>query len=164
MMDGVQFAFRVVALFAASVVLSPAQFRDVEITFRGSGCESCTKALPDRLQRVRGVKSASVDSERGSVRVRLATPNRLRLEQLRDAIEQDGTRTIAATVEVEGQLSEAGGVRILQPDGVRASYVVEAGTQAMPPPGRYVVQGSVSNLHSQTGRVTIKATAFHSGR
>jgi cation transport ATPase len=131
-----------------------AQFRQVELKFQGTGCESCTQSLPSRLQRIRGVESAGVDAGQGKVRVKLAPQNRVRLEQLRDAVEQDGTRAVAATVVVHGKLERSDGGWVLQPVGVGSSYAVEAEPAELSA-GAWRVRGTVVDLHPRTGPIRI---------
>src|SRR5262249_34718168 len=108
---------RLLLLFAVAALPGWAQFRSIEVTFEGIGCASCMESLPGRMQRLRGVESATVDAPRGVLKIRLAEQNRVRLEQVRDMIEQDGTKTKAATVEVKGELAQVDGKWVLQPPG-----------------------------------------------
>src|SRR5689334_6071977 len=115
------------ALLAALVVLPcSAQFRSIEITFEGIGCASCMESLPSRMQRLRGVESATVDAQRGVLTIQLAEQNRVRLEQVRDMVEQDGTKTKTASVTVKGDLAQVDGKWVLQPPSLPATYEVEA--------------------------------------
>src|SRR5436190_23389080 len=86
-----------------------AQFRSMEITFEGIGCASCMESLPGRMQRLRGVESATIDAQRGVLKIQLAEQNRVRLEQVRDMIEQDGTKAKSATITVKGDLAQTDG-------------------------------------------------------
>ena len=108
-------------LFFVLAASCPAQFRTVEMTFQGVGCASCLESLPSRVQRLRGVESATVDAKAGVLTVKLAEQNRVRVEQIRDFVEQDGNGHLHfprgrgqqfghAVVEVEefGGLEEAG--------------------------------------------------------
>lgn len=96
----------VAAAAAACAMSASAQLRSVEMTFTGAGCEPCLQSLPNRAQRLRGVESATVDAARGMLSMRLAAANRVRLEQVRDLIQQDGTKAVAAKVEVSGTLEK----------------------------------------------------------
>src|SRR5215471_3449753 len=102
------------ALLVLLAVPSWAQFRSMELTFEGIGCASCMESLPGRVGRIRGVESATVDAQRGVLKVQLAEQNRVRLEQIRDMIEQDGTKVKAATITVQGDLAHVDGKWILQ--------------------------------------------------
>lgn len=93
-------------LLLSTALPAMAQLRSVELKFEGVNCAPCLESLPARIQRMRGVESASVDPAKGLLTVKLAASNRVRLEQIRDTVEQDGTKAIQATVSVAGQLSE----------------------------------------------------------
>ena len=135
-----------------------AQFRSMEIAFEGIGCASCMESLPGRMQRLRGVESATVDAQRGVLKIQLAEQNRVRLEQVRDMIEQDGTKTKSATITVKGGLAQTDGKWVLQPPSLPASYEVEA---ASPVAGTFVVTGVVIKMRPESGRLAIKASALN---
>jgi cation transport ATPase len=142
------------SLFATLPAL--AQFRSIEITFQGIGCASCIESLPARVQRMRGVESASVDAARGILKIELAAENRMRLEQVRDAIEQDGTKTVKATVRVKGEVAQVDGKWMLRPAGLSASYEIEG---KAPAAGSHVVVGEVTKLRPDSGgTIVIRAT------
>lgn len=82
----------------------PAEFLALRFEFRGTDCRECTESLPDRMMRVRGMESAKLEGNAVLV-LKLAEGNRVRLEQLRDLIQQDGTKVLAADVEVRGEVS-----------------------------------------------------------
>ena len=134
-----------------------AQFRSIEITFQGIDCASCMESLPSRIQRLRGVESATVDPQRNVLKIQLAEQNRVRLEQVRDMIEQDGTKVKSASVTVKGELAQVDGKWVLQPPSLPASYEVEA---ASPAAGTFTVSGEVAKLRPDSGRLVIKATAL----
>ncbi len=92
------------------------------MNFTGVNCASCVESLPGRLKRIRGVDEVRVNAERGAVVVELAGENRVRPEQIRDAIQQDGTRVSAAKVVVRGTLSETQGRPTLKPSGSAQSH------------------------------------------
>src|SRR5581483_4180398 len=102
------------ALLVLLGVPACAQFRSMEIAFQGIDCASCMESLPSRLQRQRGV-----------LKIQLAEQNRVRLEQVRDMIEQDGTKVKSAAVTVKGELSQTDGKWVLQPPSLPAGYEVE---------------------------------------
>jgi cation transport ATPase len=149
------------ALFFLLTLTASAQFRSMEIAFQGIDCASCMESLPSRLQRVRGVESATVDLKRGVLKIQLAEQNRVRLEQVRDMIEQDGTKVKSATVTVKGELAQVDGKWVLQPPALPASYEVEA---ASPAAGSVTVSGEVTKLRPESGRLLIKASALSPSR
>jgi hypothetical protein len=91
---------RVLMVLLAAVPLL-AEFHAVRFEFQASGCASCTESLADRFGRVRGVESAKLEPP-AALSVKLAAGNRVTLERLRDVLQQDGTRAVAAEVDVEG--------------------------------------------------------------
>ena len=148
---------KLIPLFLLTVLPSLAQFRSIEITFEGIGCASCMESLPARMQRLRGVESATVDVQHSVLKIRLAGQNRVRLEQVRDMIEQDGTKAKTAVVTVKGELSQMDGKWVLQPSSLPSAYEVEA---AAPAAGTYTVSGEVGKLKPESGRLVIKASAL----
>jgi len=113
-------------LFLLAALPAFAQFRSIEVTFEGIGCASCMESLPSRIGRLRGVESTKVDVQHSTVKVELAEQNRVRLEQVRDMIEQDGTKAKSALVTVKGNLSQIDGKWVLQPPALPAAYEIEA--------------------------------------
>jgi cation transport ATPase len=148
-------------LFLLAALPSLAQFRSIEISFEGIGCASCMESLPARMQRLRGVESATVDVQHSVLKIRLAEQNRVRLEQVRDMIEQDGTKAKTAVVTVKGELSQTDGKWVLQPSSLPSAYEVEA---ASPAAGTYTVSGEVVKLKPESGRLVIKASALDRAR
>ena len=148
---------KLVLLSLLAVFPCLAQFQSMEIAFEGVGCASCAESLPARIQRMRGVESSTVDAERGILKVQLAAQNRVRLEQVRDLIEQDGTKTKKATVQVKGELSQVEGRWVLRLTGLEASYEVEGAGPASPA-GTYLVTGDIATLRPESGRLVIRAS------
>ena len=136
---------------------SQAQFRTIEVTFQGIGCASRIESMPERLQRLRGVESAVVDAGNGTVTVRLAARNRVRLEQVRDLIEQDGTKTSKAKVQVSGVVAETGGKWILDPPGLGTQYQLDSGEMSIGA-GTRMIWGEVQPLHPDSGLVVIRVS------
>jgi len=148
-------------LFLLAALPSLAQFRTIEVTFEGIGCASCMESLPARMQRLRGVDSATVDLQHSILKIKLAEQNRVRLEQVRDMIEQDGTKIKAAVVTVKGELSQVEGKWVLQPPSLPSAYEVEA---ASPAAGMCTVSGEVVRMKPESGRLVIKASALTPAR
>jgi hypothetical protein len=138
---------RVLLLALFATVPGAAQFRTIEITFAGNGCASCLASLPERLQRLRGVESASVDADRGVVKIALAAQNRVRPEQVRDMVEQDGTRALSATVHVRGEVSQQGNDWVLRTAGLAAHYRLEASGIRLAA-GTHIVRGKIADLRA----------------
>ncbi len=101
---------RVAILAVTLSIAATAQILSIEMTFTGVGCVPCVDSMPTRAKRIRGVESVAVDAEKGILAVTLANPNRVRVEQIRDLIEQDGTKAVRAKIVATGALE-------LQEDG-----------------------------------------------
>ncbi len=127
------------------------QLRSIEMSFEGIGCASCLESLPGRLGRIRGIESATVDTKAGLLRVKLAEQNRVRVEQIRDMVEQDGTRATSAAVSIAGELKREDGSWVLRPPA--GSYVVEGAELTE---GRADVSGRIEDLHAGPGPLRIK--------
>jgi copper chaperone CopZ len=148
---------KLAALLVLFAIPSLAQFRTIEITFRGIGCQSCIESMPERLKRLRGVESAAVDTAAGTVTARFAQKNRIRLEQIRDLIEQDGTKTVKAMVEVAGEVSQSGGKWVLTPAGAGTEYEIES-AGALIAAGSGAFLGEAAPLHPDSGRIVIRVS------
>jgi hypothetical protein len=129
----------------------------MDVAFTGIGCESCLDSLPARLARMRGVESATVDAKQGLVRIRLAEQNRIRPEQVRDAIEQDGTKVSRIAVVVKGVVSRVDGKWILRAAGMPSAYDIDG---SPPREGENIVTGEIAKPRPETGNLVIRATEW----
>ncbi len=149
-------------LFAAPLA---AQLRSAELTFEGINCASCVESLPARIQRMRGVESAKVDAAKGILSVKLAAENRIRLEQIRDAIEQDGTKARQAAISAKGALFEQAGRWLFKlPNGGSQFEVL---LDAAAPSAQYslkagatMISGSVKNLRPDAGPMALSPSSI----
>ena len=91
--------------FTVTAFAGFAQVQRIEMTFEGVNCVPCVESMATRTMRIRGVESASVDGAKGVLTVQLARQNRVRVEQIRDLIQQDGTKAVRAVVEVTGTVA-----------------------------------------------------------
>jgi hypothetical protein len=105
---------------------------------------------------MRGVTEATVDTAKQVLRVELAGENRVGVEQIRDAIEQDGTKTVAATVEVRGEVARRDGKWMLTPPGSSMGYEVATGMRLEPQV--YLIRGRIEKLRPATGPLVLQAT------
>lgn len=112
--------FTLLLLLAARFAV--AEFRSMTLGFEGMGCASCIESLPARMRRMRGVESAEVNAAKGVLTIKLAAGNKIRLEQVRDAIEQDGTKVRTAAVEIEGAISKDKDQYFIRPEGLAVTY------------------------------------------
>ena len=78
-----------------------AQFRELRFEVQGTECLSCNASLPERLKRIRGVESVILEGN--TVSMKFAPENRVRFEQIRDMIEQDGTKVKTALFVAKGK-------------------------------------------------------------
>ncbi|MEZ5352992.1 MAG: heavy metal-associated domain-containing protein [Bryobacteraceae bacterium] len=143
------------ALAFAALLAAPAsaQFRKIDIAFEGIGCASCVESLPPRMKRIRGVETAQVDAAKGTLTLTLAPENRVRLEQVRDAIQQDGTKAKSAAVEARGQIVKSDAGWTLQfPRGV--SYSLSGPLSGDLSPGLKTITGTVAGLQDIVIAVT----------
>lgn len=122
------------------------------VRFEGIGCASCVESLPGRMKRMRGVETAEVDAAKGVLKLTLGESNRVRVEQVRDAIEQDGTKAKSAVVEARGQLEKDGERWVLRV-GPGAAYEVRGEGLAA---GQAAVQGEMRELRPG-GMIVIEA-------
>jgi copper chaperone CopZ len=154
---------RLLPLLAAALLATPAaaQLRSLELTFKGIGCQSCAGSLPTRIQRLRGVESARVDATKQVLSVKFAPVNRIRLEQIRDAVEQDGARVTQAALTVEGILAEESARWLLNlPNGAQFEISLDGAppsAQYSLKPGPASVQGLATDLHPKSGPIVITA-------
>jgi hypothetical protein len=147
------------SLFLLAALPVVAQFRAIDVSFQPSECATCTASLPERLQRIRGIESAEVDAAGGTLRLRLAAANRVRLEQIRDAIEQDGSKARSASVEVAGEVAKEGGAWILTL-AAGARYRLESAGPELTS-GARVIRGD-SSLRPVDGALVIRVKEVRS--
>lgn len=146
---------RFVLLFALAAPPAAAQFRYIKIWFAGTGCESCTQSMPDRARRLRGVESAKVDAREGTLEIELAASNRVRLEQVRDLIQQDGTKATRAAIRASGEVSQEEGRWILKLTGVASTYELHGPNLAA---GTAILSGEAAELNASPGRISIQVS------
>lgn len=131
---------RLSLLIALAVCAVSAQIHTIDITFEGVGCVPCVESMPTRAQRIRGVESAKVDAAKGVLSVQLAATNRVRVEQVRDIIEQDGTKARSAVISVTGTMERT-------PEGL---VLLRVPQHAQP----FRLTGAIPNKAETTVRVT----------
>ncbi|MBM3813655.1 MAG: heavy-metal-associated domain-containing protein [Acidimicrobiia bacterium] len=127
------------------------QWQSLEFRFQGVGCASCIESLPARLERLRGVESAEVDAKSGTLKLKLAPQNRVRLEIVRDFIEQDGTKAVSAIVSGKGSLERKEGLLFFYLEGQSTSYRVEG----LATGAQNHTEGTISDLRPAKGPIVI---------
>lgn len=114
-----------VPVFCIATASLQAELLRVVMRFQPTACASCTQSLPERFQRIRGVKSAVLDVEKQTVTIELEPSNRVRLSRLRDALQQDGTGLLGTTVDANGECREDDkGVWLFQPQPGDGPYPI----------------------------------------
>jgi hypothetical protein len=98
-------------LFLVLTAPAVAQLMEVDIWYRDTGCASCAESLARRLQQMRGVEEASVGTTR--ILLRLAGENQVRLQQLRDFVEQGGNQIERVALKASGRAERQGGRWVL---------------------------------------------------
>jgi len=139
----------------ATIWPAMAQFQSIEVKFEGIGCPSCIESLPGRIQRMRGVESAKVDAGKGVLVVTFAKENRVRIEQIRDAIEQDGTKARSATVSAKGAVAKEGSEWVFRVTNGRFRLSGEKLQE-----GEGEVAAEIENLRPPAGAMVWKVREF----
>jgi len=115
-----------------------AQFKELRLEVQGTDCISCNASLPERLKRVRGVDSVALEGN--TAVLKFAAENRVRFEQIRDMIEQDGTKVKAASFVAKGK-HEGDTLKV-----GTSQFALPAGASL--PPDEIVVSAKISDVHS----------------
>lgn len=149
---------KMILLLILLVLPGAAQFRSVKMWFSGVGCASCIESMPERMRRLRGVEEAKVNAQEGTLEVQLAQENRVRFEQIRDLIEQDGTKVTRAAVRISGEVSNAEDRWILKPAGGSLAYEL-SGRKVKLGTGRRTVVGGIPEPHPKSGPIQIEVDA-----
>lgn len=94
-------------------VLARAEYLKIEMGFGGMECASCTEFIEGKFTRNRNVKSVHVDKQNSVLTLELKPDNKLRLEQVRDQVQQSGftpkdTRVVVQGVAQNGALTISG--------------------------------------------------------
>jgi copper chaperone CopZ len=140
-----------------AIVPAAAQWESIEMRFEGVGCASCLESLPSRIGRLRGVNNVKVDPAESRVAVTLDAPNRARLQQIRDFIEQDGSKVTSASLVGRGTVAREEGRWTFRPGGDRTAYWLEWSDGVEPPAAgaSYRLHGLVKTPRPAAGRVVI---------
>src|SRR5262245_15100867 len=86
---------------------SSAEFRWIQLSFNGLDCASCAEFVQGKLSKNRGIESVEVDLKAGHVTVALKPENRVRLDQVRDFVQQSGFTPQEARVKLRGTAAKA---------------------------------------------------------
>jgi len=115
-----------------------AQFKELRFEVQGTDCISCNASLPERLKRIRGVESVVLEGN--TAILKFTAENRVRFEQLRDMIEQDGTKVKSASLIAKGK-REGDSFKV-----GTSLFALPAGTDL--PADDIVIAAKVSDVHS----------------
>lgn len=80
-----------------------AELHVLRVEFESSGCVPCVESLEGRLRRMRGVEEVKLVAE-STLGVKLAADNRVRLETVRDYVEQGGGKVRRIALEATGKV------------------------------------------------------------
>jgi hypothetical protein len=108
-----------------------AEFHSITIRYTPSGCIDCAKSLESRLRKMRGVEDLTFDPK-GVATLRLAPANRVRLELIRDFIEQGGEKIQRIEVEATGAIEAEGPGFAFVNAGLETRYPVTGAKAAVP--------------------------------
>ena len=98
-----------------------AELHTLRVEYESSGCSSCVESLQGRLKRMRGVEEVKAEGD-SAVEMKLATGNRVRLEIVRDFIEQGAGKVKKMTLEASGSVVQDAGATYFELSGVGARY------------------------------------------
>jgi copper chaperone CopZ len=137
-------------LLLAAAVSANAEFRQIDIDFEGTGCASCAESLPERLKRVRGVESATVDLGRSRVSVHFEPGNKARLAPVVSRITQDGTKIRRVETVARGKITRQGDNLVFELTGSSETYQLRPAEGAPPLNPKdgllYDIQGVLSGI------------------
>lgn len=130
---------RLAILLLISICAARAEFLHVQVSVRDMNCESCSESLGSILKRMRGVENVDIDYKAATVRMDLASKNRISIEQVWDAIKRVGFTPGATKVDVRGVVT-AGRIEVreanktYQLEGRAPEGEAEIKGNAEPPP------------------------------
>jgi hypothetical protein len=101
-----------------------AELHTLRVEFEPSGCASCLENLEARLKRMRGVETVKLEGG-SAVEMRMAEGNRVRLEIVRDFIEQGAGKVKRMSLEATGAAVDGGGAPYFELWDGGARYRVE---------------------------------------
>jgi copper chaperone CopZ len=93
---------RIAILFLICAGGVRAEFLHIQVSVRDMTCESCSESLGSILKRMRGVENVDIDYKAATVRLDLASQNRISVEQVWDAVKRVGFTPGATKVDVRG--------------------------------------------------------------
>lgn len=132
-------AAKLCILLTCSSSLASAEFRLIELSFGGIDCASCAEFVQGKLARARGVESVTVDRAAGMVTVKLAPDNKVRLDQVRDFVQQSGFTPKDAHVRVRGAVASQDGGWVLRLPETGQTYRLKLTANQPPAEGKAVV-------------------------
>ena len=144
---------RLATLLLLCAIAAPAQFLEFRIRFDDGGCLSCAESLKDRLQRVRGVQTVTLDLQQGFIELKLAADNRVRLAPLMSRIEQGAARALETKLVAKGVVKTEDGERKLELQGEAAGQVYSLEGDTNTALGLVVVEAEV--LDALEGRLRV---------
>jgi cation transport ATPase len=101
-----------ILIAALAACTANAELLKIEIGFGGMECASCAEFIESRMTRNRHVQSVHMDKEKGILRLELKAGNALRLDQVRDLVQQSGFTLKSVAVSARATVQPGGAVRI----------------------------------------------------
>ena len=117
-----------IAIFLLLTVAARGEFLQIEVFMRDMNCPSCTDSLAAAFKRLRGVDKVEVDTEHGSIRLALAKPNRISVEQVWDTVKRIGFTPGETHVTVHGNVRKEGSKASIEVTELGRTYEIEGAT------------------------------------
>lgn len=113
-----------------------AQYVRIQLRVYGLDCELCARGVAASIMRLDGVKSVAVNLKQGILDIALKPDNKFRMSSLRKRIQDNGFRSMEATVTALGKFN---GSRF-EVLGSGESYAVTVPASNSPPPLEFTFQ------------------------
>ena len=113
-----------------------AQYERIQLRVYGLDCELCARGVAASIMRLDGVKSVAVKLKQGLLDITLKPDNKFKMSSLRKRIQDNGFRSMEATVTALGKF-DGSRFEVL---GSGESYDVKIPDQTSPPPVEFTFQ------------------------
>ena len=114
-----------IAIFLMLVGAARGEFLQIEVFMRDMNCPSCTDSMAAAFKRLRGVEKVEIDQDHGSVRLELAKPNRISVEQVWDTVKRIGFTPGETRVAVHGNVKKDGARTSIEVTELGRTYEIE---------------------------------------
>lgn len=113
-----------------------AQYVRIQLRVYGLDCELCARGVAASIMRLDGVKSVAVNLKQGILDITLKPDNRFKMSSLRKRIQDNGFRSMEATVTALGKF-DGSRFEVL---GSGESYDVSVPASISPPPVEFTFE------------------------